>query len=390
MKPKAILLTFLFFLLVLPTFAGPLISNSGYILHGYGGPQFKLTWLRGAPCMFGGGPLMVFPMKNCGTGIIINYLEADVDGVQVIYGGVRVEGVLAPDFLLSPSFALTLGGGGYFPALTAYENNAGTTRSKEVSSDNSEIEGSGGFFILEPEVNISLGILPDLQLSVGGSYRLAIGPFGVGRDGSRTGASPFAWSAPSINIHLREGHFEDSASIFYNKPRFPQFHAQERRKREKPPFIIGGFYDSTFTWFSSRFARLDGGGTRFIIKERFALGASGRFLASPVIIDEKQFTTMESGLWAEWFFNPGGTVLFSIGGLTGVGMYGWMVSATEVSGGPAFLVNPELLCSCFITDFIQIGVGLGYRFVFGTALKGYSDSDFWGPTAAVQVRFGGF
>lgn len=68
-------------------------------------------------------------------------------------------------------------------------------------------------------------------------------------------------------------------------------------------------------------------------------------------------------------------------------MYGWLVSESEVTGGPSFVINPEMLAALLLTDFMQLSLGLGYRFVTGTGLEGYSYFDFWGLTAAVQVKF---
>jgi hypothetical protein len=191
-------------------------------------------------------------------------------------------------------------------------------------------------------------------------------------------------------IHLREGQFESQDSIFYAKKAYPALRGRDRSKRERPPFYLSGFYDTGFTWFAGRFGRTDGGGTRFVLGDRFAVGASGCILASDLRIDGKRFRTMETGLWLEYFLNPDGPVVFSLGGLSGVGMYGWMTSETEVSGSAAFLCNPELFCSLLLTDFMMLSAGAGYRFVIGTQLEGYSDTDFWGPTITVQARFGGF
>ncbi len=345
----------------------PLFDNGGRMLYGYGGPEFKISSLAGTGCLFGGGPVMFHVNSNLAAGLSINYLEGDAEGMQMLYGGLRAEYIFFPGAVLYPSLSLTAGGGAVFQ-----------TKAGESSE-------TAGLIVLEADARLNLCILPDLALSAGLGYRLAFSP-----GASRIGYGLFDLSAPAIVIHLREGQFEAQDSIFYSKDSFPAFRGEDRNSRERPPFYLSGFYDSGFTWFAGRFGRTDGGGTRFVIGDRFAVGASGCILASDVRIDGKRFRTMETGLWLEYFINPGGPIIFSFGGLTGVGMYGWMMSATEVTGSAAFLCNPELFCSLLVTDFMMLSAGAGYRFVIGTDLQGYSDTDFWGPTISLQARFGGF
>ena len=98
---------------------------------------------------------------------------------------------------------------------------------------------------------------------------------------------------------------------------------------------------------------------------------------------------METGVWIEYFINPGDLFQFSIGGITGVGMYGFFINE-QLVGGPAFLLNPEFLWTLFTTDFLHIGAGFGYRFVLGSSLPGITDTQLWGVTGSIQIRSGGF
>jgi hypothetical protein len=312
---------------------------------------------------------MVFPSPQLGFGLVLNYLEGDMEGLQFVYGGARGEWVIFPEFAVSPSFAFTAGGGALYPA---YSEAAG--------------DRATGVIVLEPEVNVAVGILPDLQLSLGAGYRLAIAP-GPGDDGFQTADL----SAPTIIVHLREGHFQDSGSMFYPKSKDPGKGRKHLPRELKPdlPFIISGFYDSTFTTFGGEFARMDGGGTRIIFNKRVAIGATGAFLASETYLNGKRFAAMETGLWSEYVFNPFSILQVSVGGITGVGMYGWY-DGGEVTGGPAFLINPELFLTLFTADFIKVAAGCGYRFVAGSSLSEVADTDLWGVTGSLHIRLGGF
>lgn len=364
---------------VLHGYGGPLIKNGGNILHGYGGPQFKISSIAAQPCVFGGGPMMVYPEKHFGVGIVFNYLEADIDGLQMLYGGARGEYVFVPDFWLSPSVALVLGGGGVY----TMEKGSAATGGREAVIPLPADSGAAGFLLIEPSVHLNLSILPCTQLSIGGAYRFAISPGGSGDGPTFTDLS-----APTLVVQLKEGMFEDSRSIFFSSK--GDDYAVEREARKQKPFSISGFYDSTFTWYRGTFARLDGGGTRFFFGDRFCIGASGRFLTTTVTLKERSFQTMETGIWTEYRFLQKAWFQLSVGGLTGVGMYGWLTEENEVDGGPGFLFSPSVFAGLRVTDFFIIGAGAGYRFVFGTDVEAADDLDFWGPTVSLQARFGMF
>jgi len=68
-------------------------SNFG----GYGGPHFKFTKINGEPTVLGGGPIALVIKPNLAVFLSANYLEADVQGIEMGYGGIGAEYTLLPE-----------------------------------------------------------------------------------------------------------------------------------------------------------------------------------------------------------------------------------------------------------------------------------------------------
>ncbi len=132
------------------------LRNNG--LGGYGGPHFKATVLNGRFAVYGGGPIMVILDGCWGLGLSVSTPDGDAAGLDLYYGGARIERIFFPGSL----FYWSLGG-------TAA---AGAARYRKPAFPDNPA-GLAPILVLEPKTLLSLWILPTLRLAVGGSYRLA-------------------------------------------------------------------------------------------------------------------------------------------------------------------------------------------------------------------------
>ena len=54
------------------------------------------------------------------------------------------------------------------------------------------------------------------------------------------------------------------------------------------------------------------------------------------------------------------------------------------------LFEPQANAVFNLNNFLKISIGGSYRFMFGVALTGLSDSDMSGPTLSAKLHFGSF
>jgi hypothetical protein len=164
---------------------------------GFGGPVAKITSMNGeAGILVGGrGGWIInhsFIIGGGGYGLA-NNIRAKVLGpngeryLNFGYGGVELEYVSQPARLIHLSYMMLIGGGGV------------NWRDENLRAGSMNQE-SDSFFILEPEVNVTLNVTQYFRMSAGVSYRYI--------SGSSSAASSNAdLSGPSGVIVFRFGKF---------------------------------------------------------------------------------------------------------------------------------------------------------------------------------------
>ncbi len=164
---------------------------------GFGGPVVKFTSMNGEAGILVGGRggwiiNHVFILGGGGYGLA-NNVNAKVLGpngeryLNFGYGGVELEYVSRPARLLHLSYMVLIGGGGV----------SWRDENMRVGSMNPE---SDTFFILEPEVNVTLNVTQYFRISGGVSYRYITGS-------SSAASSNPDLSGPSGVIVFRFGKF---------------------------------------------------------------------------------------------------------------------------------------------------------------------------------------
>ena len=152
-----------------------------------------------------------------------------------------------------------------------------------------------------------------------------------------------------------------------------------------------GSWSQKFSLVRGQLTRFDGGYTRFILRQRWALGAMGYRSPGGTKLGADDFQMMESGVWVERLFAPSRRLSFSVGALTGVALVGYLPPAEELVGSPAFLFSPEALAYLNLSDFVRLSAGLGYRTVLPfQPVPGLEYWDCNGPTLSLNLVFGVF
>ncbi len=327
-----------------------------------GGPHFRLTRLAGQPSMLGGGPAYLILNRRLYLGLSGSYLEGNTDELMIGYGGPSVGWQLFPD----SRFGLWLGATAALGGL------------REPGA------GSSGMFVLEPEAIAQLALGPSSRLGLGASYRWAL-PFE-----ELPGYGAGELSGPSLVVRLDYGVFPPpqggapgsrraawSDSDRTVPPPAPVAPRPPRRARVS----LAGTWSQKFSLVRGQLTRFDGGCTRLLLKERWALGAMGCRAPGGTKLGANDFQMMEGGFWIERLFDPSRRLSFSIAAFTGIAMVGYLTPAEEMVGSPAFVFSPEALGCLALSDFVRLSAGLGYRTAlpFG-AVPGLEYWDCNGPT----------
>jgi hypothetical protein len=312
-----------------------------------GGPHFRLTWFAGQPSMLGGGPAYLILDRRLYLGLSGSYLEGNIDEFMIGYGGPSAGWLLFPDSWFSLWLGATAALGGM----------------REPSA------GGSGVFVLEPEAVAQLALGPFSRLGLGASYRWAV-PFAQ--------VPGYGWrelSGPTLVVRLTYGVYGQARQASPRRPRVG----------------LVGSWSQKFSVVRGQLARLDGGYTRLILRERWALGAMGSRTPGGTKLGADDFQMMESGVWVERLFAPSRRLHFSVGALTGLALVGYLTPTEQLVGSPAFLFSPEALAYLNLSDFVRLSAGLGWR----TALpfQPVPGLEYWdcnGPTLSLNLVFGVF
>ena len=335
----------------------PLASSAGSTLGGTGGPHFRLTWFAGQPSMLGGGPAYIIVHRSLYLGLSGSYLEGNADEFMIGYGGPSAAWLLLPDSWLSVWLGATAGVGGM----------------------GDPASGSSGVVVLEPEAVAQVAVGPYCRVGLGASYRWVL-PFD-----EVPGYGMKELSGPAVVARLIYGVFQPAASQASAQAAIPG------SASPNPGVGIVGCWSQKLSLVRGQVTLFDGGYTRLILGDRWAIGAMGYRTPGGTRVGVNDFQMMESGVWVERLFSPFGFIQLSLGALTGLALVGYMTPADELVGSAALLFNPELLCYLHVSDFVRLSASLGYRSAI--PFQEVPELDYWdcnGPTLSLNVVFGVF
>jgi len=329
-----------------------LIDLSRHNLGGYGGPHFKLTNINGEFALIGGGPLAVAVNPKLSIFGTFNYLEADVNGIEMAYGGIGAEYALFPEKRFQVYFSGQAGAGII-----------------DYSTDESSYQS--GVIVLEPEMLFGIKIGEFEKVKLGMGYRFAAG----------------IKDLPGLNYSDFSGLYgkvELSYGIFDQQKR------KEFLENKESFNILSGTYSLKFSSLNHQFILLDGGGTRFIINRRYAVGISGYRALRTADYRGNELSTGYGGVWNHYIISPMSKVHVSISLLTAIGGIGYTDAFTDEFVSKTMLVlEPDLFMDVNMTEFMRMGLGLGFRLMPGSFGQ-LNTWDMSSLTGTVQVRFGGF
>lgn len=134
-----------------------------------------------------------------------------------------------------------------------------------------------------------------------------------------------------------------------------------------------------------------------ILNDQIVVGLGAYALINDVNSPDEAYLTLESmdlwyaGLIGEYIFTPAALIHFSAGALLGYGN----VEPGLVSGGGRsetdfFVLEPTANAMVNLTDTIEVGVSLSYRWTDGSDTGPYDDSELAGFGAGLFIRFAEF
>jgi len=329
------------------------LSSKG--LGGYGGPQFRISKTNGESGLTGGGPIGIVIKPNFKAFISFNYLEGDASGVKFWY----------------PAF-----GAEYtFFAKSSVQLNVNTQIGYGKAT-----QKSGNFFYqssllsIDPEVTAGIKITESERLKIGGGYHLG------------------------LIMNPAEGLFTNNMSGFYATVylTYGIFNIDRRNEilaTHKKLVYLSGSYSMKFTSLNGQLAILDGGGTRLMINRRFGIGASGYRTIRTVDYKGNEFSIIYGGIWFYYPINMTDAFHLSLSGLVGYGGAGYIhknsTGKDEIIGTGIPIIDPDIFANLNITEFMQLGIGAGYRIALGK-FEDIGFNKLSGISGCIQLRFGGF
>lgn len=338
-------------LLAASTLAQPLVPLRPHAIGGYAGPHNGVTLVGGRLAATGGGPGIFLITPATGIGWSYVSTEGDATGLSLWYLGPAVEHWFFPERMLSLSAGATAALG---------------RASRQLHRDSAVQRTS--FVCIEPTVAGRLRLFRFFGLHLGLGYRLAY-PWG-GTSGLRSADI----SGPSAFLGLSYGVYPGINTA-----------PAERSLR------IAGCWSQKLTWLRGQPVLLDGGGTRLVINRRFLAGIGGYFGTNAARVAEYEVTFGQAGLWLEYLPWPDRLITPALSTVIGIGAAGFKDAADSVQVFPAPMLDPELLLSLNLTEFLRLHIGAGYRIYFGRpTVAGWTGSDFSGPTATLGMKVGEF
>ncbi len=292
-------------------------SNHGF--GGFGGPHFKLGKIHGEFSMIGGGPIGIVINPSFSVFMSFSYLEADIEDIDMRYGGIGGEYTFFPQ----KRFQLYLKGFvGYGCADCDFE------RSIHRS----------GFLVFEPELLAGLKITEFDRVKLGIGYRQIMGIHDLPGLSNKDFSSVY-------------GVLELDYGIFDSQKRKELLQSREKFN------ILSGTYSLKFTRINNQSVTLDGGGTRFIVNRKYAVGISGYRSITTFNHEGKELSIAYGGIWAHYIMSPLKKVHFSFSTLTVIGGIGYVnQESDEFTGKALFVFETNVFLDINITEFMRPGL----------------------------------
>lgn len=327
--------------------ATPAIALEPSGITGYGGAEFKVTWIADRVALLGGGPLFVLMIdRRFATGMFLNATEGDADGLQLAYVGPFVSYDLTPDGPLHFSLE-AIGQVG-----TAINDTPAGARSRATH------------YGVEPRIALALDVEPSARVALTASYRFSrldgeLRPIGI-RD----------TSGPVLGLQLQEGNFHGGTS-----------HRN---------WSLSGCFSTRISTLAGELTYLDGGGTRVMFHDTWALGIGGYVTRDWFRSRPQRVSGGWGGVTGEYLFLPGALLRPWSGLLVAMGGIGRRTpEGDEVA--PLFVVEPTLGAQFGVTEFLRVAAGGSYRLAACfECLAGESSRTTSGPSGVVELRFGDF
>ncbi len=335
------------------------LSNQGSLLplmpHGYGGfggPQFKITPINGRGSMIGGGPIALVIRPGFKWLASFNYMEGGPDSISLWYAGLGAEYSILSRAAIEVNVSSQLGIG---RAMQKLPNETVATT----------------LFTLEPEISTGIKITQFDKLKIGLGYR-AVLPAETVADLTSKKLSGFYGV-----VYLAYGIFDVNQR-------------KEHLSKNKAKTYLSGTYSMKFTRLNGQSAILDGGGTRLFIHRKFAIGVSGYRTLKTVDYQGNEFSIVYGGLWLYYPMGMLNKVHLSLSCLVGYGGVGYVrKDDQELVGKGMPVIDPDLFVNLNLTEFMQLGIGVGYRLAM-THFEAVNMSAISGFTTSLQVRFAAF
>lgn len=150
-----------------------------------------------------------------------------------------------------------------------------------------------------------------------------------------------------------------------------------------------------FTQMNDNFAFLAGGKLGWIINYQYLIGVEGYWLVNDVPGPEvgealrPDLALKYGGLTLEYIITPHNTVHFSAAMLAGMGSVAYDYSNVK-DDDTYWVIEPSLNAYLNMTEYLKLGLGVGYRYVSDTDLGGLGDADLQGVVATLSINFGSY
>lgn len=150
-----------------------------------------------------------------------------------------------------------------------------------------------------------------------------------------------------------------------------------------------------FSQMNETFAFLAGGKLGWIINSQYLVGVEGYWLVNDVPgpeiggILQPDLALKYGGLSLEYLIMPQNTVHFSVATLAGMGSVAYDYSSVK-DDDTYWVVEPSVNVYVNMTEYLKLGLGVGYRYISDTDLGGLKGDDLRGVAATLSINFGSF
>jgi hypothetical protein len=325
---------------------------------GYGGPQLTLTALDGEMHTLVGGTMALQTTSRLGITVGLHSSLNPTDATRLTYGVGGPEYTLMPHGPVQVSAALPLG--------------LGRIRYTPVDAEGRSLSPSKGLMALAtPEVSLGLRLGEYARLRIGGGYRVVARLSGPDTESLEPNGA-FAFVRVSTGIY---------------DPAYRRHHMAGRQRHS----ILSGTMGQHYTLLNSKFLTLNGGGVQWLINRQLGVGAAGFASQNTVQGDTNRLHLAMGGLWGTWTWWSQHRLNLSANLLAGVAQ----LSASRRQDGAEIaseilpMIQPSAQMGLNLTEWMRLGVGVGYRGVFGSYGRfGTAALSDW--SGQVELRFGGF